>query len=132
MAIYSQVAYDWSVYISLFRRCPIAWLFDGLTDRLENRIENRAVGAHNWTIVCDFEQPDGVWHVRVDRMDHIRLFISIVARNALRDKHNKNRMRSVGQWELKIGWNLSKHESHQITSLNSNYITLFKIGQWLY
>ena len=39
---------------------PIARLFDGLTDRLENRRENRAVGAHNWTIGCDFKESDGV------------------------------------------------------------------------
>ena len=61
-------------------------------------------------------------------MDRIRLFISIVARNALFDKYNKNRMQSVGQWERKIGWNLSNHESHQITSANTNAIKLFKIG----
>ena len=36
-------------------------------------------------------------------MDRIRLSISIVARNALQDRSNKNRMRSIGQWERKIG-----------------------------
>ena len=29
-----------------------------------------------------------------------------------------------------IGWNLSKHESHQITFSNSNTFQLFKIGPW--
>ena len=45
------------------------------------------------------------------------------------NKYNKNRLRSVGQWEQKIGWNLSKHESHLITSVNTNAIKLFRIGQ---
>ena len=36
--------------------CPIARLFDGMTDQLENQ----SVGAHNWTIVCDTEELDGV------------------------------------------------------------------------
>ena len=63
-------------------------------------------------------------------MDRIRLSISIIAWNALWVKYNKNRMRSVGQWEQKIGWNLSKHESHQITSVNSDAIKLFKIRKW--
>ena len=62
-------------------------------------------------------------------MDRIRLFISIIVRNALWDKYNKNRIRSVGQWERKIGWDLCKHESHPITFVN-NAIKLFKIGQW--
>ena len=47
----------------LLRRRPIAQLFDGLKDRLENQIENRAMGAHNRTIVFDFEESkelDGV------------------------------------------------------------------------
>ena len=35
---------------------PIAQLFDGLTDRLENW----AAGVHNRTIVCDFEESDGI------------------------------------------------------------------------
>ena len=39
-------------------------------------------------------------------------------------------MRSVGQWEPKIGWNLSKHELHQITSVNINAIKLFKTRRW--
>ena len=62
-------------------------------------------------------------------MDRRQFSISIVARNALWDKYNKNRMRMVGQWERKVGWNLSKHESHEIKSFNSNNITLFKIKQ---
>ena len=61
------------------------------------------------------------------RMARIRLSIFVVARNALLDKYNKIPMRSVGQWERKIGLDLSKHESHQITSFIS---TLIKIGQW--
>ena len=40
--------------------CPIVRLFDGLTDRIENRWENRAVGAHNPTIRCDFEESVGI------------------------------------------------------------------------
>ena len=35
-------------------------LFDGLTDRMENRRENWAVGAHNRTIGCYFKESDGV------------------------------------------------------------------------
>ena len=31
-----------------------------MTDWLENRMENRAVGAHNKTIVCNFEESDGL------------------------------------------------------------------------
>ena len=38
----------------------IARLFDGLADRMENRRENRAVGAHNRTIGCDFKESDGI------------------------------------------------------------------------
>ena len=34
--------------------CPFVRLFNGLTDRMENRRENRAVGAHNRTSGCDF------------------------------------------------------------------------------
>ena len=63
-------------------------------------------------------------------MDRLRLSFSVVAQNALWDKYNKNCMGSVGQWERKKGWNLSKRGSHQITSFNSNNMTLFKIGQW--
>ena len=44
----------------LLSRPPIARLFDGLTDRRENRRENWAVGAHNPTIGCDFKESDGV------------------------------------------------------------------------
>ena len=51
----------------------------------------------------------GVWHVRLDRMDRILLSISINTQNALLDKYNNNHMRSVRQWEQKIGWKLSKH-----------------------
>ena len=39
---------------------PIARLFDGLTDWLENQTENQAVGAHNRTKVCDFEKSGGL------------------------------------------------------------------------
>ena len=46
------------------------------------------------------------------------------------DKNNENGMQLVGQWVRKIGWKLSKHELHQITSVNTNDIKLFKIGQW--
>ena len=41
-------------------RHPIARLFDDLTDRMENRRENRAVGAHNRTIGGDFKESDGI------------------------------------------------------------------------
>ena len=75
-------------------------------------------------------ESEGLWHVRHDRMDRIRLFISIIVRNALWDKYNKNHNRSFGQWERKIGWDLSKHESYPITFVNTNAIRLFKIGQW--
>ena len=75
-------------------------------------------------------ESEGLWHVRLDRMDCIRLFISIIVWNALWDKYNKNRIRSVGQWERKRGWDLSKHKSHPIMFVNTNAITLFKIGQW--
>ena len=35
---------------------PIVRLFGGLTDRMENR----AMGAQNQTIGCDFEESDGI------------------------------------------------------------------------
>ena len=54
-----------------------------------------------------FYMLDSIWWIAYDYL---------FAQNALRDKYNKNRMRPVGQWERKIGWNRSKHESHQITS----------------
>ena len=41
-------------------RHPIAPLLNDLMDPIENWIENRAVGVHNLTIVCDFEESDGV------------------------------------------------------------------------
>ena len=48
-------------YILRSSRRPIARLFDGLTDRIEKiGRENRAVGAHNRTIGCDFKESDGV------------------------------------------------------------------------
>ena len=46
------------MYIVYLSRRPIARLFDGLTDRMENRRENRAMGAHNRTIGCDFKESD--------------------------------------------------------------------------
>ena len=58
-------------------------------------------------------------------MDHMRFSISIVARNALRDKYNKNCVRSVGQRERKIDWNHIR-----LTSVISHTIKIFKIGQW--
>ena len=67
-------------------RRPIARLFDILMDRFENQMENRAIGAHNRTIVCDFEESDRIWHVRINRMNRIQLAISNVARNAWREK----------------------------------------------
>ena len=39
---------------------PIVRLFDGLTDRMENRRENRAMGAPNRIIGCDFEESYGI------------------------------------------------------------------------
>ena len=42
----------------MISRRPIARFFDGLTDRRENRRENRAVGAYNRTIGCDFKETD--------------------------------------------------------------------------
>ena len=39
---------------------PIVRFFDGLTDRMENRRENWAVGAHDRTIGCNFEKSDGI------------------------------------------------------------------------
>ena len=60
---------------------------------MENRRENRALGAHNWTIGCDFKESDGVG----------RVLTCLIVRNALWDKYNKYRIRSVGQWERKIG-----------------------------
>ena len=112
--------------------CPIIWCFVGsdgksagkLGSTLELTIERA------YAILKNRMESEGLWHVRLDLMDCIRLFISIVARNALWYKYNKNRMRSVGKWERKNGWNLSKHESHQISSVNTNAIKLFKIGQW--
>ena len=89
----------------------------------------RTIGRSD-AILKNRMESEGLWHVRLDRMDRIRLFISIIVRNALWDKYNKNRIRSVGQWERKIGWDLSKHESHPITFVNTNAIKLFKIGQW--
>ena len=110
------------------------WTFDGLKDRLENRMENRAMGAHNRTIVCDFEESDGIGWSRLTcqtRSDgsHTIIYLYRCARCII-GKYNKNLMRTVGQWEQKITWNLSKHESHQITLVNSNVIKILKIGQW--
>ena len=39
---------------------PIVRLYDGWTDRMENRSKNRAVGARNRTIGCDFEESVGI------------------------------------------------------------------------
>ena len=121
----------YSFTATLLSRRPIARSFDGLTDRMENRREKTGSGsAQSDAILKKRMESEGLWHVRLDQMDRIRLFISIIARNALWDKHNKNRIRSVGQWERKIGWDLSKHESHPITFVNTNAIKLFKIRQW--
>ena len=68
---------------SFLSRRPIPRLSDGSMDWLENQIKNRVVGVHNRPIECDFEESDGDWHVRLHRMDRIRLSISIVAWNAL-------------------------------------------------
>ena len=110
----------------MLSRRPIARLFDGLTDRLEIRMENRAVGVHNQTNVSDFEESDGIGRSLTIRL----VSISIVARNALWDRSSKICMWTVGEWDRKIRWNLSKHEWHQIMSVNSNAIKLSKIGQW--
>ena len=85
----------------------------------------------SYAILKNLMESDGVWDVRLGQMDRIWLCIFFCARNTLQDKYNKNSMRSVGQWqwERKSRWNLSKHESHQIMSVNSNAIKLFKIGQ---
>ena len=45
----------------MLARCPIARLFDGLMDRLENGMENWSVDVHNRTIVCNFEESGGIW-----------------------------------------------------------------------
>ena len=69
----------------MLSRRLIARLFDGLTDRLEIRMENRAVGVHNQTNVCDFEESDGIgWSLTIRLAS-----ISIVARNALWDRSSK-------------------------------------------
>ena len=102
----------------------IGWKIGGKIGQWE-----RTIGRSDWILKNRMES-EGLWHVRLDQMDRIRLFISIILRNALWDKYNKNRIRSVGQWERKIGWDLSKHESHPITFVNTNAFKLFKIGQW--
>ena len=102
----------------------IGWKIGGKIRQWE-----RIIGRSD-AILKNRMESEGLWHVRLDRMDHIRLFISIIARNALWDKHNKNRIRLVWQWEWKMGWDLSKHESHPITFVNKNAIKLFKIEQW--
>ena len=53
-------------YMYLLSQCPIARLFDGLTDRLENLMENRAVGPHNQTIVFNFEESDSIKWIAYD------------------------------------------------------------------
>ena len=113
---------------------PIVRLFDGLTDRMEKRRENRAVGAHNQTIGCDFEESEGLWHVRLDRMNRIWLFISITARNALLENYYKNCKQYPIGWTVgpKIWMEFKQYESHQIMSVNTNAIKLFKIGQKSY
>ena len=111
-----------SFSFSLSRR-PTARSFDGLTDRMENWRENRAVGAHNRKMGCDFKEWDiGRTLTCQTRSDGSHPIINFY--------HCKNRIRSVGQWERKIGWDPSKHESHPITFVNTNDIKLFKIGQW--
>ena len=93
------------LYWHVLSRRPIAKLFDGLRDRRENR----AVGAHNRTIGCDFKESDGIIRTLTcqTRSDGSHLIVTIIARNALWDKYYKNRIRSVVQWERKIGWNLN-------------------------
>ena len=89
----------------------------------------RTIGRSD-AILKNRMESEVLWHVRLDRMDRIRLFISIIVRNAFWDECNKNRIRSVGQLERKIGWDLSKHKSHPNTFVNTYAIKLFKIGQW--
>ena len=94
--------------VTTLSRCPIARSFDGLTDWLEYRMENWAVGAHDEGIVDYFEELDGNgWSLTCQtRLDGFS--ISIVVRTVLWNKYNKNHMISVGQWERNIVWNLSK------------------------
>ena len=79
----------------------MAWLFDGLTDQMENQVENMSVGGLNQTIVRDYEESDRkwdrVWHVRHNQMDCMWLSIFISVWNALWDKLNKNLTQSIGQ-----------------------------------
>ena len=108
-------------YLMVWR---IGWKIEGEIGQWE-----RTIGRSD-AILKNRMESEVLWHVRLERVDRIRLVISVIARNALWDKHNENRIRSVGQWERKIGWDLSKHESHPITFVNTNAIKLFKIGQW--
>ena len=48
------------VHLKMASHCPIIGWFDGSVGWLEYRMENQAVGAHNRTIVCDFEELDGI------------------------------------------------------------------------
>ena len=110
---------------------PIIWWFDGSVGKLDGK--SGSGSAHSDDRMQSWRSG---WNgMEFDMSDSIGWIAYDYLFQSLREMHyginfNKNRMRSVGQWEWKIGWNMSKHELHQITSFNSNNSTLFKIGQW--
>ena len=73
----------------------------------------------------------GVWHVKLDRMNRMPFYISIEMHygvnitNIVCDLSDSGTEKSV-----RIRWNRSTNESHQITFVYSHTIKLFKIGQW--
>ena len=66
---------------------PIDW-------KIEWRIRQSNV------ILKGLMESDGVWHVELERMDHMWLFILITTRNPLWHEYNKNRIWLVVQWEI--------------------------------
>ena len=76
--------------------CSIIWCFDGLVGKSGGKSVS---GSAQSTIVCDFEELDGIgWsHVRLSQMDRMRFSIFITTQNALWSKYNKNPIRSYHQ-----------------------------------
>ena len=61
--------------------CPIGWKIGWKIGEWERT----TVGSYD--ILKNRMESDGVWHIKLDQIDHILLCISIVARNALQDKY---------------------------------------------
>ena len=130
----SFLKFEWYLLIStctIFKlSCrPIVRLFDGLTDRMENRRENQAVGAHSQTIGCDFEESDGIGRTLTcqTRSDYSFLSLHKIHYGINITKIVSDRL---GSGNEKFDHESEQYESHQNMSFNTNAIKLFKIGQW--